>query len=97
MEVFLDRFAATLARGVHVALMLDQAGWHTAKAIAVPANLSLIHLPPYSPELNPSSGSGCTSASASSRTGSSPTSTPSSTAAATPGTASVQSRAASLP
>ena len=53
MQVFLDRFAATLAPGVHAVLLLDQAGWHTAKAIVVPANLSLIHLPPYSPELNP--------------------------------------------
>ncbi len=53
MQVFLDRFAAALPEGVHAALLLDQAGWHTAKDIAVPANLSLIHLPPYSPELNP--------------------------------------------
>jgi hypothetical protein len=52
MQVFLDRFATTLAPGVHAALLLDRAGWHTAKAIAVPANLSLVHLPPYSPELN---------------------------------------------
>ena len=53
MQVFLDRFAANLAPGVHAALLLDQAGWHVAKAIAVPANVSLVHLPPYSPELNP--------------------------------------------
>ncbi len=53
MQVFLDRFAATLAPGSHAALLLDRAGWHVAKAIAVPANVSLIHLPPYSPNLNP--------------------------------------------
>jgi hypothetical protein len=53
MQVFLDRCAANLAPGVHAALLLDQAGWHIAKAIAVPANLSLIHRPPYSPDLNP--------------------------------------------
>ncbi len=53
MQVFLDRFAAALAPGVHAALLLDRAGWHTAKDIAVAANVSLIHLPPYSPELNP--------------------------------------------
>ena len=28
-------------------------GWHTAAVLEVPANLSLLHLPPYSPELNP--------------------------------------------
>lgn len=38
---------------VHVVLVLDQAGWHTAKTLNVPANVTLLHLPPYSPELNP--------------------------------------------
>ncbi len=37
----------------HVVLVLDQAGWHVAKALAVPENITLLHLPPYSPELNP--------------------------------------------
>jgi len=36
----------------HVVLVLDQAGWHVAKALKVPANMTLLHLPPYSPELN---------------------------------------------
>ncbi len=33
--------------------MLDQAGWHGARALVVPPNLTLVPLPPYSPELNP--------------------------------------------
>src|SRR4051794_2239967 len=37
---------------VHVVLVLDQVGWHVAKALEVPANVTLLHLPPYSPELN---------------------------------------------
>ena len=37
----------------HVVLILDQAGGHVAKALKVPENLTLHHLPPYSPELNP--------------------------------------------
>ncbi len=32
---------------------LDQAGWHGAEALRVPANITLVPLPPYSPELNP--------------------------------------------
>lgn len=36
----------------HVILVLDQAGWHTAKALEVPDNISLLYLPAYSPELN---------------------------------------------
>jgi len=37
---------------VHVILVLDQAGWHVAKALKVPDNISLLYLPAYSPELN---------------------------------------------
>ena len=32
---------------------MDKAGWHTAGDLVVPENLSLVFLPPYSPELNP--------------------------------------------
>lgn len=37
---------------VHVVLVLDPAGWHVARALEVPENMTLLHLPPYSPELN---------------------------------------------
>ena len=37
---------------VHVVLVLDNAGWHVAKALKVPENMTLLYLPPYSPELN---------------------------------------------
>ncbi len=33
--------------------MLDQASWHGARALVVPDNITLVPLPPYSPELNP--------------------------------------------
>jgi transposase len=32
---------------------MDKAGWHTASDLVAPENLSLLFLPPYSPELNP--------------------------------------------
>jgi transposase len=53
MQAFLDDFAATIAHGEHVALVLDGAGWHSGKALRVPTNITLVPLPPYSPELNP--------------------------------------------
>ena len=53
MQQFLDRFAATIGDDEHVAMILDQAGWHGARALNVPANITLVPLPPYSPELNP--------------------------------------------
>lgn len=36
-----------------ILMVMDGAGWHKAKALSVPANMALIFLPPYSPELNP--------------------------------------------
>ena len=34
-------------------LTLDRAGWHTTSKLQLPSNISLVHLPPASPELNP--------------------------------------------
>lgn len=34
-------------------MVLDGAGWHGSKALEVPDNITLLKLPPYSPELNP--------------------------------------------
>jgi hypothetical protein len=42
-----------LPRNAHAAMVLDRAGWHVAKGLYVPVNVTLIHLPPKSPELNP--------------------------------------------
>src|SRR3954466_3691749 len=36
-----------------IALVLDNAGWHTAPNLVVPEGLRLVHLPSYSPELQP--------------------------------------------
>ena len=33
--------------------VLDGAGWHISKSLIVPDNITLMPLPPYSPELNP--------------------------------------------
>ena len=53
VNVFLAEFSRRLTPDVHAALIWDGAGFHVAKALEVPANVSLIRLPPYSPELNP--------------------------------------------
>jgi hypothetical protein len=50
---FLERLAAAPAPDERAVLVLDGAGWHGSKALAVPPNLTLVPLPPYSPELNP--------------------------------------------
>ena len=53
MQAFLDRFSKTLAEDDHAVMVLDQAGWHGSNALLVPANVTLVPLPAYSPELNP--------------------------------------------
>jgi hypothetical protein len=53
MNAHLAEIARTVAPGAHAVLVIDGAGWHSAKALTVPDNISLLRLPPYSPELNP--------------------------------------------
>ena len=53
MQVFLDHLAASRAPDAHLVLVLDGAGWHVSRDLAVPPTISLVVLPPYSPELNP--------------------------------------------
>lgn len=53
MNLHLAEIAKHVASGAHALLVLDGAGWHVADELAVPANISLLRLPPYSPELNP--------------------------------------------
>ena len=53
MNTFLAGLSGTLASDEHAVLVLDNAGWHVAKALDVPDNVTLMFLPAYSPELNP--------------------------------------------
>ncbi len=53
MAVHLAEISATVDAGAHAVLMLDQAGWHMSSKLAVPDNITLLPLPPQSPELNP--------------------------------------------
>ena len=52
MSVFLAHLAAQHPDECGV-MLLDGAGWHRAHDLRLPANLRLLFLPPYSPELNP--------------------------------------------
>jgi transposase len=52
MQLHLDEIATKVAPGAHAILILDQAGWHGAKELRIPTNISLLPLPPRSPELN---------------------------------------------
>ncbi|HMO69575.1 MAG TPA: transposase, partial [Novosphingobium sp.] len=53
MSMHLEEIAFHIAPGAHAVLILDQAGWHASAALAIPANITLMPLPPKCPELNP--------------------------------------------
>jgi len=54
MTLHLAEISRHVASGAHAVVTLDGAGWHqTGGKLRVPDNISLLPLPPYSPELNP--------------------------------------------
>jgi hypothetical protein len=54
MNEHLKEISTQVAPGAHAALIFDGAGWHQKGGkLEVPDNISLLTLPPYSPELNP--------------------------------------------
>ena len=52
MQMFLDAVAAQFC-SEYIAMIIDGAPNHRSKGLKVPDNMTLIFLPPYSPELNP--------------------------------------------
>ena len=53
MQVFLDHVAASRPPDAHLVMVLDGAGWHMSRDLAMPPDITLVVLPAYSPELNP--------------------------------------------
>ena len=53
MNLFLAELAQAVAPGAHAVVLMDKAGWHIADDLVVPANITPVFLPSYSPELNP--------------------------------------------
>ena len=53
MNLHLAEISQAVDPDAHTVVILDQAGWHTTKRLAVPDNITLLPLPPRSPELNP--------------------------------------------
>jgi len=53
MQKHLEEISASVAATAHGVVVMDGAGWHKSVALNIPGNLSILFLPPYSPELNP--------------------------------------------
>ena len=61
MNLHLAEISTQVAEGAVAVLTCDGAGWHqTGGRLLVPKNIVLLHLPPYSPELNLMETSGTT-------------------------------------
>jgi len=89
MNLHLATISAAVSPGAHAVLVIDGAGWHqTGDKLHLPDNISLLHLPPYSPELNPVENVWHICAATSSATAYSKPTTTSSTRAVTLGTGS---------
>lgn len=54
MNIHLNLVSERIGADRHAIIIMDRAGWHeTSTQLSVPENISLLSLPPYSPELNP--------------------------------------------
>ncbi len=53
MTLHLAEISKVVKPEAHAVVLLDQAGWHGSKDLVIPDNITLLPLPPRSPELNP--------------------------------------------
>ena len=53
MNHHLCEISSQVAADAHAVVILDGASWHKSHGLVVPSNITLLALPPYSPELNP--------------------------------------------
>ena len=52
LDAVIDEIGRNVTPGAHAIVLLDQAGWHTTEKLEIPKNLTLLPIPPASPELN---------------------------------------------
>jgi len=53
MNHHLSEISSQVAADAHAVVILDGASWHNSRGLVAPSNITLLALPPYSPELNP--------------------------------------------
>jgi transposase len=51
MNLHLKEISRFVDKNTHAVIIMDRAPWH--RSVISPKNMSIIYLPPYSPELNP--------------------------------------------
>lgn len=53
MQHHLDAISSDVETDCHALIIVDGAAWHSTPKLLIPNNITLLPLPPYSPELNP--------------------------------------------
>ena len=52
MNVFIDLLSKTYPDDI-IVMVCDRATWHKSKTLELPENIHMLHIPPYTPEMNP--------------------------------------------
>jgi putative transposase len=52
MNAYLKELSAQF-KDDYILLVCDNAAWHKSKGIIIPDNIEILHIPPYTPEMNP--------------------------------------------
>lgn len=52
MQVFLNQLQSTFSDEI-IVLVCDGAAWHKSGILRVPDQITILHIPPYTPEMNP--------------------------------------------
>lgn len=52
MNIFLDELSKEYQND-EILMVCDGAAWHKSKGMNTPDNITLLHIPPYTPEMNP--------------------------------------------
>jgi len=53
VNVFIKMLSCPRCKNDQPVLSMDQAGGHKTKRLVIPANITVLYLPPYAPNLNP--------------------------------------------
>lgn len=52
MNAYLEHLSKTFPNDL-LLLVMDKASWHRSKGLIIPENVRILHIPPYTPEMNP--------------------------------------------
>lgn len=52
MQLFLDQLRTTYPKDI-IVLVCDGAAWHKSGKLIIPEGMIILHIPPYTPEMNP--------------------------------------------